>query len=157
MASSFDLKRITPEWWGAIAGAVAASVMLFPGSRVIAGLIGGGAMLAVARHVTKPCCDGCKDGSAPCAGSVTTTRETTAAAPTTQLATVQPQSAPTTTSSQPCYGCGGLDAPQPQSTAAIATMQAPVAEAPTVLYQREPRLDVTSVYDPGRLLGGGLR
>lgn len=156
MVASFDIKRITPAWWGAIAGAAVVGATLFPATRVIAGAIAGGAMLAVANHVTKPCCDGCKDGRAPCAGSgaTATLREMMADEAPTQLATVQPQIAP---SSQPCYGCGGLDVPQSQPQATAPAPAPTVHEAPATLYQREPRLDVTSVYDPGGLLGGGLR
>jgi hypothetical protein len=61
MIDSEHVKRISPEFWGAIAGAVAAGAILFPSSRVIGGAIGGAAMFVVALKLT-PCCDGCAKG-----------------------------------------------------------------------------------------------
>lgn len=55
------VKKLTPGWWGAIAGAAAAGATLVPSSRVLAGAAGGVAMLLVALHLT-PCCDGCAAG-----------------------------------------------------------------------------------------------
>jgi hypothetical protein len=63
------VKRISPGWWGAIAGVAAAGAALVPSARILAGLLGGGAMFALALHQT-PCCDGCAQG-AGCGGPQT--------------------------------------------------------------------------------------
>lgn len=67
---TFDLdhvKRITPGWWGAIAGVAGGAAALFPGRRVLAGAIAGAALFGLALHMT-PCCDGCAGGQG-CGGA----------------------------------------------------------------------------------------
>jgi hypothetical protein len=71
--SAFDLdkvKRISPGWWGAVAGAAAAGAALVPSSRLLAGALAAGAVFALALRNT-PCCEGCAAG-AGCAPTDTT-------------------------------------------------------------------------------------
>jgi hypothetical protein len=56
-----NVKRISPGFWGAIAGAAAAGATVFSTNRVLGGLVAGGAMFLVALKLT-PCCDGCAQG-----------------------------------------------------------------------------------------------
>lgn len=53
------LKKLSPAWWGAIAGAVAAGASLFPDSRLVGGVAAGAAMFYVAKKVSAPCCAAC--------------------------------------------------------------------------------------------------
>lgn len=48
MLSVDDLKKLSPAWWGAIAGAVAAGATLLPNQRLLGGLGGGVAMFLAA-------------------------------------------------------------------------------------------------------------
>lgn len=62
-----NVKRISPGFWGAIAGAAAAGATIWSGNRVLGGLLAGGAMFLVALKLT-PCCDGCAQGKG-CGGT----------------------------------------------------------------------------------------
>lgn len=55
------IKKLSPEFLGAIAGAAAAGAVIFPEHRIIGALGLGGVMLFIALKMT-PCCDGCADG-----------------------------------------------------------------------------------------------
>jgi hypothetical protein len=116
------LKRMSPAWYGAAAGAAVAGATLFPDARLFSGLFGAGAVLALGLYVT-PCCDSCADA---------------AAATDTSHASSQDAPAPAA-SSAPCQGCGqGADAPAPPamltapttttSSTALATATAAKAE-----------------------------
>lgn len=68
-----EVAHVPPQWWGAIAGAVAAGAVLVPNHRVLAGAGAGVAMLLLAVRpwaspaASTPCCQECAEG-APCAG-----------------------------------------------------------------------------------------
>jgi hypothetical protein len=113
------LKRMSPAWYGAAAGAAVAGATLFPDARLFSGLLGAGAVLALGLYVT-PCCDSCADAAADASHA---TPQDAAPAP--------------AASSAPCQGCGqGADAPAPPamltapttSSTALATATAAKAE-----------------------------
>lgn len=52
-------KSISPQWWGAIAAAVAAGAAVFADHRILGGLAAGGAMLYLAKKASAPCCAAC--------------------------------------------------------------------------------------------------
>jgi hypothetical protein len=54
-----SLKKLSPQWWGAIAAAAAAGATVFAEHRVLGGLALGGAMLWLARKASAPCCASC--------------------------------------------------------------------------------------------------
>lgn len=54
-----QLKSISPQWWGAIAGAVVAGATVFADSRVLGGAAAGAAMFYLARRFSAPCCAAC--------------------------------------------------------------------------------------------------
>lgn len=64
------VKKLSPGWLAAIAGAAAAGATIVPGHRILAALGFGGAMFVVALKLT-PCCDGCAQG-AGCGGTTET-------------------------------------------------------------------------------------
>lgn len=91
---------LSPAWWGAIAGAIAAGATLFPESRIIGGIGGGIAMLFVAKKISAPCC-------ADCAGASTDTEQPKAVEPTVSLPALADFAASSPATS--CASCGGLD------------------------------------------------
>lgn len=56
------IEDISPTWWGAIAGAVAAGAVAVPTHRVLAGAALGGAVLWLALRRLAPCCQSCAEG-----------------------------------------------------------------------------------------------
>lgn len=61
------LKKLSPPWWGAIAGAVAAGATLAPNHRILGGALGGLAMFYIAKKLTGPCCAECAGASSSAA------------------------------------------------------------------------------------------
>jgi hypothetical protein len=59
-----DLKKLSPAWWGAVAGAVAAGASLAPNARILGGAAGGAAMLLLAHKMSSPCCAECAGAAA---------------------------------------------------------------------------------------------
>jgi hypothetical protein len=53
------LKKLSPQWWGAIAAAVAAGASVFSNHRILGGLALGAGMLYVAKRASEPCCAAC--------------------------------------------------------------------------------------------------
>lgn len=125
---TFDIKRITPGWWGAIAGAVAAGASLFPNGRLIGGAAAGAAMFLLAKKMT-PCCDGCAAGQG-CGDDV----QSADAPPTFMTA---PTAGSTSSSGAPCLTCDGA---KPTATAPeLGPMPTDgVADAPVVDTTFEP-------------------
>lgn len=62
------LRKLSSGWYAAAAAAAAAGATLVPERRVLAGLVGGLAVLGVGLWKSEPCCDGCAAGQG-CAGT----------------------------------------------------------------------------------------
>lgn len=60
-----DVQELSPAWWTAIGGAAVAGAVLVPTHRVVAGLVAGAALvaLALARMPRKACCAACAGGA----------------------------------------------------------------------------------------------
>jgi hypothetical protein len=118
------LKRMSPGWFGAAAGVAVAGAALFQGSRLLAGLLGGGAVLALGIYVT-PCCDGCAQGQG-CGGSATTSSTSSGAgSPVAQDTAAAIASA----SLGGCTGCGQAASSPAATTALTAPTMAPSSTA----------------------------
>jgi hypothetical protein len=61
------LRSLSPGWWSAVAGAAGAGAIIVPAHRVVAALVGGGTMLAIALWQEKPCCASCAESPGPTA------------------------------------------------------------------------------------------
>lgn len=111
MTLSLDtLRNVSPSWWGAVAGAAVAGAALVPSARLLAGAIGGGALLALAIKFSGPCCAECAESQQQAQQAATAQPQTfTRGAFTAQDA----WAAATTQTPGECSTCGGLDAPPP--------------------------------------------
>jgi hypothetical protein len=94
------LKKISPQWWGAIAGATAAGATVLDSNRLLGGLVAGGAMLAFAVKQSAPCCAECAQSSSGVAQSSLSENRTVTPA---RMLTASGSMCATDA------GCGGLD------------------------------------------------
>lgn len=58
-----QVRGLSSGWWGAAAGAAAAGAVIVPGHRILAAVIGGAAVLAIALWQSAGC--GCHDSDTP--------------------------------------------------------------------------------------------